>query len=88
MERHMMERRSQLMVVGARLVNHMAMMGTPSSLGQAVVSYRVYRVVGPLPLDQIAVNCLQAAHYMAWERHIGYRRLLLEEDSRHKNYNS
>jgi hypothetical protein len=80
-----MEHHSQLMVVGVRLVNRMAMMGAPSLLGQTVVSSRV---VGPLLLDQIAVNCLQAAHYMAWERHIGYRRLILEEDSRHKNYNS
>lgn len=81
----MMERRSQLMVVVAHPANHMAMMGMPSSLGRSVVSSRVG---GPIPLDQIAVNYPQAVHYTAWERHIGYRRLNLEEDLRHKTYNS
>jgi hypothetical protein len=81
----MMERHSQLTEEVVCPVNHMAMMGTPSSLGRFVVCCRV---VAPLPLDQIVVNCPQAAHYMAWERHKGYRRLFLEEDSRHKIYNS
>jgi hypothetical protein len=57
MEHRMMERHSQLMVVVACPVNHMAMMGTPSSLGQAVVGYRVYRVVELLRSDPVAVNC-------------------------------
>jgi len=83
--RHMMEHHSQLTEVAVRPVNHMAMMGTPSSLGRFVAGCRV---VAPLPLDQIVVNCPRAAHYMARERHKRYRRLFLEEDSCHKTYNS
>ena len=53
MEHRMMERHSQLMVVEARPVNHMEMMGTPSSLGQAVVGYRVVELPRS---DPVVVN--------------------------------
>ena len=53
MERHMMERHSQLTEEVVCPVNHMAMMGTPSSLGQTVVGYRVVELPQS---DPVVVN--------------------------------